>query len=223
MLQACRLSGIQLHEQGNSAILAAALGKIQPGRMIADQHQSPAAKGEMPGHQRTDTPSLTCLKHLIGVVQHRVQQPWLLLARQLCGGNHDTKGHFIIGRPDQMYIRITTEQQVSLLGGALPVPVGINQLAQLNLGMLAERPLQSPLAQLRRGGVLDPEKSQHLHRLLTAGLSNQGAGHQVTGLLFVGHHAANPVGILFPRAAHDFLLVSRQRAVDREQLDPGTD
>lgn len=66
---------------------------------------------------------------------------------QLIGCTQYTKGHFIVGRPDQADRRITRQQSNRLLVCPLFLPLTMNRLHQLDMRCFTQGTLQAGLTQ----------------------------------------------------------------------------
>ncbi|MNT34678.1 hypothetical protein D3C72_1706720 [compost metagenome] len=81
-------------------------GEVQTGVIVMQQHHGPTTLGEVPADQGADLAVEVGAQHFRGIVQGGKAQVLAGLAAQLDGRLHGAKGHFIIGRPDQLHLRI---------------------------------------------------------------------------------------------------------------------
>ncbi|MNJ51836.1 hypothetical protein D3C77_471510 [compost metagenome] len=177
----------------------------------------------MPAHQHAEGAVNARLQRFHGAIDGTEQD--VLAWRATCFDKclHDTKGHFVIRRPDQINVRIALEQLLRLLVSALLAPTTAHHMTQANLRVFGQGPAHTLLAQIRGRGRLQAGKRQQLHGLLTSLVCVQGyqlLEHLIPGLLIIAHQGAEQWRVLVRIMLNQARLVGAEAVVDQKQLDP---
>ncbi len=175
----------------------------------------------MPGDEGCEPAVEACLQDARRAVDCTEQRILARHAPAVLQGLHGAERHLIVGRPYQRRLGIALEQLRGLLECALAAPFAIHQLAQTHLRVLGQGAAQALLTSLCGRRIFNPRKRQQVQRLTgcnRAMAAQQVGEHQVTGLLVIGHQAADPLRV-FVHVEH-LQLSGRQRIVHDQQLDP---